>query len=76
MIDLTFMDVAWSAALIVLALVLTFYWKIPVQKDMAIGSVRAFVQLVAIGYALKFIFELESPWLSPKSQSLLASKSV
>ncbi|MBU0982269.1 MAG: iron export ABC transporter permease subunit FetB [candidate division Zixibacteria bacterium] len=63
MIDLGYTEVLLSSALMVLALVLTFFWKIPVQKDIALGSVRAFVQLVAVGYALKYIFDLESPWL-------------
>jgi putative ABC transport system permease protein len=39
------------------------WWQIPVAKDMALGSIRAFVQLVAVGYALEFIFDLESLWL-------------
>jgi len=30
---------------------------------MALGSVRTFVQLIAVGYALELIFDLESLWL-------------
>ena len=63
MIDLGISEVFWSGLLVVLALIVSFWWRIPVQKDMALGSVRAFVQLIAIGYALKYIFELDSPWL-------------
>ena len=59
----SFADIGLSLALAALAFVLTLYWKIPVQKDMAIGSVRAFVQLIAVGYALKYIFQIESGWL-------------
>ena len=61
--DFTFADIAWSLLLVVLAIALSLYWKIPVQKDMALGSVRAFVQLVAVGYALKYIFAIQSGWL-------------
>lgn len=63
MIELGYAEVIWSALLVALAIALTLWWKIPVQKDLALGSVRAFVQLVAVGYALRYIFELESVWL-------------
>jgi len=63
MIELTYIDVLLSALLVALAIALSLWWKIPAEKDMAIGSVRAFIQLVAVGYALKYIFALESGWL-------------
>ncbi|MFZ5979296.1 MAG: ABC transporter permease [Candidatus Zixiibacteriota bacterium] len=55
-----FIEVLFSLVLVALAIGLTIWWKIPVQKDMSLGSVRAFVQLVAVGYVLKYIFDLES----------------
>lgn len=58
-----FLEVAISLILVVIAIVIARYWKIPVEKDMALGSVRAFIQLVAVGYALQIVFKLESPWL-------------
>jgi len=63
MIELGLPEVLWSTLLVVVAIGITIWWKVPVQKDMAFGSVRAFVQLVAIGYALKYIFDLQSTWL-------------
>jgi len=63
MIELGFTEVFLAYILVALAIGLSLWWKIPVQKDMALGSVRAFVQLVAVGYALKYIFELQSVWL-------------
>lgn len=63
MIDLGLTEVLWSALLVLVALGITIWWKIPVQKDIAFGSVRAFIQLVAVGYALKYIFDLQSIWL-------------
>ena len=58
-----FTQVLMSFGLVLIAIAISRYWKIPVAKDMALGSVRAFAQLVAVGYALKFIFDVESPWL-------------
>jgi len=56
-------QVLLSLALVAVSIGVSRWWRIPVAKDMALGSVRAFVQLVAVGYALKFIFDLESLWL-------------
>ncbi len=58
-----FVDVAIALILVAVSIAVSRWWKIPVQKDMAFGSVRAFVQLVAVGYALEYIFDMESPWL-------------
>jgi putative ABC transport system permease protein len=63
MIELGLTEVLWSALLVVLAIGIAIWWKIPVHKEMTWGSIRSFVQLVAVGYALKYIFDLESPWL-------------
>ena len=58
-----FTDVAIALVLVAIAIAVSRWWKIPVQKQLAIGTVRAFVQLVAVGYALEYIFDLKSPWL-------------
>ena len=58
-----FKEVAIALALILLSMAVSRWWRLPVQKDMALGSVRAFVQLVAVGYALEYIFAIESFWL-------------
>ena len=60
MIELGFTEVLLSLLLAALAIAISLWWRIPVQKDMALGSVRAFVQLVAVGYALKHIFDIQS----------------
>lgn len=52
-----------ALVLVAIAIAVAKWWKLPVIKDMAFGSVRAFVQLVAVGYALHFIFDLQSLWL-------------
>ncbi|KAA3636627.1 MAG: iron export ABC transporter permease subunit FetB [Calditrichaeota bacterium] len=52
-----------SIGLALLAIGISRFWKLDAEKDMAIGSVRAFIQLIAVGYALNFIFDMKSPWL-------------
>lgn len=58
-----FADVALALILVAIAIAVSRWWKIPVGKELAVGSVRAFIQLVAVGYALEFIFDLQSGWL-------------
>ncbi len=63
MIETGYFQVLAAAALAALAFILAKVKSIPVEKDIAFGSVRAFIQLIAVGYALEFIFKLESLWL-------------
>jgi putative ABC transport system permease protein len=63
MISPGYLEVLLSLILVALSIIISRVWKIPVAKDMALGSVRAFIQLVAVGYALEIIFDLQSAWL-------------
>lgn len=58
-----FNDVAMAVILIAIAVGVSRIKHLPVIGDMLVGSVRAFIQLIAVGYALQFIFDLESTWL-------------
>jgi putative ABC transport system permease protein len=63
MTGITIGNVLISLALAAIALGIGFFWKIPVQKNMTEGIIRSFIQLIAVGYALKYVFDLESKWL-------------
>ncbi len=56
-------EVLLALILVIISIGVAKWWRIPVAKDMALGSVRTFVQLIAVGYALELIFDLESLWL-------------
>jgi putative ABC transport system permease protein len=58
---LTPFDIATAASLIVLDAVLSILLKIRLHWQLAIAAARMVVQLVAIGYVLKFIFSLNNP---------------
>jgi len=60
MIETGFPQVLAAAALALIAFLLAKIKTIPVEKEIAFGSVRAFVQLVAVGYALEFVFGSDS----------------
>jgi putative ABC transport system permease protein len=50
-----------ALALVLLAAAISRWQRLDLEKDILTASVRAFVQLIAIGYALTLIFEIDSP---------------
>ena len=58
---LTPFDISMAASLIVLDAVLSILLRIRLHRQLTIAAVRMVLQLVAIGYVLKFIFTLNNP---------------
>ncbi len=58
-----FTQVALALVLVAIAVAVGRWRGLSVSRDMTFGSIRAVIQLVAVGYALQFIFDLESTWL-------------
>ncbi len=52
----SFVDVAVSVGLVVLAMVVSWRRRVGLEQDMLVATVRSFVQLVAVGYVLEFVF--------------------
>ena len=50
-----------ALALIILAALISRWQTLDLEKQILVASVRAFVQLIAIGYALSFIFDADNP---------------
>jgi putative ABC transport system permease protein len=55
------LDLGIAASLVVLDLVLSIALSLGLQKRIAIATVRMVVQLVAVGYVLRFVFALDNP---------------
>jgi putative ABC transport system permease protein len=53
----TFTDVALSVLLVVAAMAVSRWRRVGLEADMGIATVRSFVQLVAVGYVLDYIFK-------------------
>jgi UDP-glucose/iron transport system permease protein len=53
-------QVAASLALVALAAAISFWRQTDLERDIAIATVRSIVQLTAIGYAIKLIFEADT----------------
>jgi len=49
-----------TLGLVAVAVALSFYQKLDLEKDMGIAVVRSFVQLTAVGYVIDYVFGLES----------------
>lgn len=60
MIDIGYTQVAIAVSLMVLAIILSRWQRLGTEKELAIGIFLSFIQLVAVGYVLEFIFGLES----------------
>ncbi len=56
-------QVAAALALVALAAAISLWRRADLERDIAIATVRSFVQLTAIGYAIKLIFEADTIWL-------------
>lgn len=56
-------QVAATLALVALAAAISFWRRADLERDIGIATVRSFVQLTAIGYAIELIFEADTIWL-------------
>lgn len=56
--------IALAASFVVIAAAISRWQQADLEKDLLMATVRSFIQLVAIGYALELIFDQESPlWM-------------
>ena len=50
-------QVAASLALVAVAALISFWQRADLERDIGIATVRSFVQLTAVGYVIKFVFD-------------------
>ncbi len=62
-IDVTWADLALTFALILVAIGLSRWQRLGLERGFLVGAVRALVQLVAVGYVLVYLFTAERWWL-------------
>lgn len=56
-------QVAAALALVGLAAAISLWRHAELERDIAIATIRSFIQLTAIGYAIDLIFEADTIWL-------------
>lgn len=60
--DITGLSRVGAAVILVIVAIIISRWRdAGLEKDLMVATVRSFVQLLAIGYALEFIFGLDNP---------------
>jgi UDP-glucose/iron transport system permease protein len=59
-INVTLGDVAGALALVAIAVVVSLWQRADLEKDIAVSVARSFVQLTAIGYVIKVIFDQDN----------------
>ncbi len=56
---MSYFTVLLALSFVLVAVLISVKENLQLEKDLMIGTLRAFVQLIAIGYVLKFVFEME-----------------
>lgn len=54
----------FAAMLVLVSLYIGYREKLGVDKDIIIGVIRAIIQLVLVGYLLKYVFRVNNEWLT------------
>ncbi|MBS99483.1 MAG: iron export ABC transporter permease subunit FetB [Oceanospirillaceae bacterium] len=62
-IEISWLQLSLSLLFILIAAAASLYYRLKLEKDLLIGSVRTVAQLALVGYLLQFIFDLEHPLL-------------
>lgn len=58
------LSLTFAVSLVFVALIISFHEKIGLEKDMLVSVGRAIVQLIIVGYLLKFIFQINHVWIT------------
>jgi putative ABC transport system permease protein len=62
-IEVTWPDLALAFALVLMAVAISRWQRLGLERGFLVGAVRAVVQLVAVGYVLVYLFTADRSWL-------------
>jgi putative ABC transport system permease protein len=62
-INISYLDLFLATCLIIVTLVVSIKERLAMEKDLLIGAVRTFMQLMLVGYVLQFIFNTKRWYL-------------
>jgi putative ABC transport system permease protein len=60
---ISLLQVAGTLALVGIAIAASFWRRAELEQDIGVAVIRSFVQLTAVGYVIKAIFDSDSLWL-------------
>jgi putative ABC transport system permease protein len=58
-VKISVVDVLFSLGAVAIIIVVSVSYRLTLEKNLAIGAVRTFIQLIAAGYILKWVFGLD-----------------
>jgi len=61
-INLTYLDIAYAAILLVVNGVLSILFSLGIARQLIIAALRMTIQLILVGLVLTYLFKLVSPW--------------
>ncbi|WP_456479356.1 ABC transporter permease [Nautilia sp.] len=53
--------ISFSFVLVLIPLIISYRYKVGIEKELFVNSVRAFLQLTTLGFVLGFIFKIKNP---------------
>ncbi len=62
-IHISLLELMAAAALVAIAAIISYFLRLKMEKDILIATARAFIQLMAVGYILDWIFNLNKWYL-------------
>jgi len=62
-IELSYVDLAVATGLVVVAGVVSLALQLGLARRLAVAATRTAIQLLIIGYVLKWVFKIDSPWV-------------
>ena len=63
-LDLSLTQLGFAGLLVLIAMAVTTWQKLGIAKSLAVGAIRASVQLTLMGYVLVTVFESADPFLT------------
>ncbi|MCI0453928.1 MAG: iron export ABC transporter permease subunit FetB [Candidatus Dadabacteria bacterium] len=63
LIDISYFDLLISLGLIIVAAGLSRFQHMGIERDLFVGAIRTFIQLLAVGYLLKYVFAFDRWYL-------------
>ncbi|MDO9108214.1 MAG: iron export ABC transporter permease subunit FetB [Coriobacteriia bacterium] len=62
-IAISWLQLALATGFVVFVGVLSMRLALGIEKDLAIATVRTYIQLIALGLVLRWVFGIDSPWI-------------
>jgi len=57
LINISFIDLTIGACLIIISVGLSRWKELNLERDLIVASIRTFLQLIGVGFILKYVFE-------------------